>query len=119
MELAGLLGAPLKAVTVRPPPAGRPTEGEPYSHVHDTVDPLVEAARRRGLDASSCIVYGEHPAREIVRVAKKCDAYAIAMASHLRDGFERFREGAATMDVTHDTTALVLAVPVNHPAQPQ
>jgi nucleotide-binding universal stress UspA family protein len=64
-----------------------------------------------GLDVDTQLLFGNNPARELLRLAKERGADAIVMGSHGRGGFGRMILGSVSQRVVHDATVPVIIVP--------
>jgi nucleotide-binding universal stress UspA family protein len=64
-----------------------------------------------GLDVDTQLLFGNNPARELLRLAKDRGADAIVMGSHGRGGFGRMILGSVSQRVVHDATVPVIIVP--------
>jgi nucleotide-binding universal stress UspA family protein len=64
-----------------------------------------------GLDVDTQLLFGNNPARELLRLAKERAADAIVMGSHGRGGFGSMILGSVSQRVVHDATVPVIIVP--------
>ena len=64
-----------------------------------------------GLDVATQLLFGNNPARELLRLAKEREVDAIVMGSHGRGGFGRMVLGSVSQRVIHDATVPVIIVP--------
>jgi nucleotide-binding universal stress UspA family protein len=64
-----------------------------------------------GLDVDAQLLFGNNPARELLRLAKEREVDAIVMGSHGRGGFGRMILGSVSQRVIHDATVPVIIVP--------
>ena len=63
-----------------------------------------------GLDVDTQLLFGNNPAREILRPAKAREADAIVMGSRGHGGFGSMFLGSVSQRVVHDTTVPVIIV---------
>jgi nucleotide-binding universal stress UspA family protein len=64
-----------------------------------------------GLNVDTQLLFGNNPARELLRLAKKRGADAIVMGSHGRRRFGGMMLGSVSQRVIHDATVPVIIVP--------
>ena len=64
-----------------------------------------------GLDVDTQLLFGNNPARELLRLAKERAADAIVMGSHGRGGFGSMILGSVSQRVVHDAAVPVIIVP--------
>jgi nucleotide-binding universal stress UspA family protein len=64
-----------------------------------------------GLDVDTQLLFGNNPARELLRLAKEREADAIVMGSHGRGRFTGVMLGSVSQRVIHDATVPVVIVP--------
>jgi nucleotide-binding universal stress UspA family protein len=64
-----------------------------------------------GLDVDTQLLFGNNPARELLRLAKEREVDAFVMGSHGRGGFGRMTLGSVSQRVIHDATVPVIIVP--------
>jgi nucleotide-binding universal stress UspA family protein len=90
-----------------------------YGDIVDDYRQSGEATLRRtaesevfsGLDVATQLLFGNNPARELLRLAKEREVDAIVMGSHGRGGFGRMVLGSVSQRVIHDATVPVIIVP--------
>ncbi len=64
-----------------------------------------------GLNVDTQLLFGNNPARELLRLAREREVDAIVMGSHGRGGFGRMILGSVSQRVIHDATVPVIIVP--------
>jgi nucleotide-binding universal stress UspA family protein len=64
-----------------------------------------------GLDVDTQLLFGNNPARELLRLAKEREVDAIVMGSHGRGRFGGMMLGSVSQHVIHDATVPVIIVP--------
>jgi nucleotide-binding universal stress UspA family protein len=64
-----------------------------------------------GLDVDTELLFGNNPARELLRLAREREVDAIVMGSHGRGGFGSMILGSVSQRVVHDATVPVIIVP--------
>jgi nucleotide-binding universal stress UspA family protein len=64
-----------------------------------------------GLDVDTQLLFGNNPARELLKLAKERGVDVIVMGSHGRGGFGRMILGSVSQRVIHDATVPVVIVP--------
>jgi hypothetical protein len=64
-----------------------------------------------GLDVDAQLLFGNNPARELLRLAKERGADASVMGCHGRGSFGRMILGSVSQRVIHDTTVPVTILP--------
>ena len=90
-----------------------------YGQIIDDYRRSGEATLRRtaesevfsGLDVDTQLLFGNNPARELLRLTKEREVDAIVMGSHGRGGFGRMILGSVSQRVIHDATVPVIIVP--------
>lgn len=113
IDLARTLHAQLTLLhTVEPPPYPYPIAAEESvrSRLRQSLDDIVAAAQRTGVEARGLLAEG--PAwREIVRVASALHANLLVLGTHGRRGFSRVILGSTAEKVVRASNVPVLTVP--------
>jgi nucleotide-binding universal stress UspA family protein len=90
-----------------------------YGDIVDDYRQAGEATLRRtaesevfsGLKVDTQLLFGNNPARELLRFTREREVDAIVMGSHGRGGFGRMILGSVSQRVIHDATVPVIIVP--------
>lgn len=101
------IGAEVRLLTVIDP-ADVPAGINPVMESNELAGLAKELAPIVGGDVNYDVLHGSDPAEEIVDYARRYDASALAMSTHVRSGMSRLAHGSVTMDVVSHASCPVL-----------
>ena len=79
----------------------------------ETLRRTAESKVFSGLDVDTQLLFGNNPARELLRLAKERGADAIVMGSHGRGDFGRMILGSVSQRVIHNARVPVTVLPLH------
>jgi nucleotide-binding universal stress UspA family protein len=97
-------------VTVRTVPSGRVGTDRPFAAVDEAVAPVLEQARRSGVEARHSVEFAEDSGSGLAGAAKAIDALSVVVATHARHGLDRLLEGSDSLELVHRSTCPVILV---------